>query len=262
MGSGNNESLRMAAEEVFRLLLPENDVIVEEIADTIREAGYETPFTRSTHRERLQWFVLNTMTATQSLGRAPGGDALEEIAFSKSHFEPDSTSVLSPAVALGSNLVAMHVMAQHAIAHYPHDHIRRERALRAIVSVFDSPRAISDGQMRERIDRYKESIIAGDSSEPRVFVESVFGDSGEDSFGVAEFSSREREVFKRITLGEDNATIADRLSISENTVKSHVRNMLAKTRLGNRTQLAILGVACGAVSTKEIRRALVDARDE
>lgn len=53
-----------------------------------------------------------------------------------------------------------------------------------------------------------------------------------------QLSSREGEVAELIALGYTNRAIARTLGISENTVKKHVSNMLAKTGVGNRTELA------------------------
>lgn len=49
-------------------------------------------------------------------------------------------------------------------------------------------------------------------------------------------SKREYEVLKEIALGKSNLEIADTLSISENTVKTHVSKLLIKLDAKRRTQ--------------------------
>lgn len=55
----------------------------------------------------------------------------------------------------------------------------------------------------------------------------------------AAFSVREREVLAALTEGLPNKTIARRHAITEATVKVHVKHILRKLNMNNRTQVAI-----------------------
>lgn len=61
-------------------------------------------------------------------------------------------------------------------------------------------------------------------------------------------SERENEVLLLIAQGLPNAIIAERLVISERTVKSHVSSMLNKLGMSDRTQLAVYAWQQGLVS--------------
>lgn len=60
-------------------------------------------------------------------------------------------------------------------------------------------------------------------------------------------SEREREVLVLLAQGAANKDIAERLVITEGTVKNHVSNILAKLQVGNRTQAADIARKRGLV---------------
>jgi two-component system NarL family response regulator len=57
-----------------------------------------------------------------------------------------------------------------------------------------------------------------------------------DRLETDELTLRELEVLKELASGASNREIADCLMIAENTVKTHVRNILAKLNLKNRRE--------------------------
>jgi DNA-binding CsgD family transcriptional regulator len=59
------------------------------------------------------------------------------------------------------------------------------------------------------------------------------------SANAGSLSAREREVLHHVALGMSNRAIADRLFISETTVKTHVHNISRKVKISNRTSLAL-----------------------
>ncbi len=67
----------------------------------------------------------------------------------------------------------------------------------------------------------------------------------------AELTEREVEILQLIALGHSNLDIADKLVISEKTVKSHVSNILSKLQKTDRTQLAALAWKEGLVSQQK-----------
>jgi NarL family two-component system response regulator LiaR len=73
------------------------------------------------------------------------------------------------------------------------------------------------------------------------------GAGGEAPNVFRELSDRELEVLRLIADGLSNAEIARDLFVSEQTVKSHVSNILSKLHLADRTQAAVYAWRQGAV---------------
>lgn len=63
----------------------------------------------------------------------------------------------------------------------------------------------------------------------------------------ADLTDREMEVLRLIALGNSNAVIAQKLSISEQTVKGHVSNILGKLHIADRTQATVFAWQQGII---------------
>ncbi len=62
-----------------------------------------------------------------------------------------------------------------------------------------------------------------------------------------ELSEREREIMRLVATGASNKEIGQKLSISANTVKVHLRNIFAKVGVTTRTEAALYAVRMGIV---------------
>jgi DNA-binding NarL/FixJ family response regulator len=71
----------------------------------------------------------------------------------------------------------------------------------------------------------------------------------------AELTEREHDVLLEVARGASNAEIAERLYISETTVKTHVNHILAKLNVRDRIQVVVLAYDHGLVEPGGSRRA-------
>ena len=78
-------------------------------------------------------------------------------------------------------------------------------------------------------------------------IQELRGGNFEEINPFSELTSREMDVLKLIAQGLSNHEIADKLVISENTVKGHVSNILSKLQLADRTQAAVFAWKKGIV---------------
>lgn len=80
-------------------------------------------------------------------------------------------------------------------------------------------------------------VVAGKSVLAPEITRQVFDMLRSGQLGVAKvLTDREAQVLKLLSKGSNTSQIADRMSISENTVKTHVRNILAKLEVGSRAE--------------------------
>jgi DNA-binding NarL/FixJ family response regulator len=71
-----------------------------------------------------------------------------------------------------------------------------------------------------------------------------------DATALEALTGRERETLELVAHGLSNAEIAERLVLSEGTVKTHVKRVLMKLDLRDRTQAAIFAYDVGLVQPK------------
>jgi DNA-binding NarL/FixJ family response regulator len=67
-------------------------------------------------------------------------------------------------------------------------------------------------------------------------------------------SSREMEVLRLIASGNSNKQIADKLSIGETTVKSHIANIFSKLGANDRAHAVTIGLQRGIIDLDTDRK--------
>lgn len=97
---------------------------------------------------------------------------------------------------------------------------------------------LKDTSPEELISAVEKAAVGENTISPRIAKALVIAVTREDQLHE-DLTEREMEVLHCLTEGLSNMDIANRLMISEKTVKSHVSNMLSKPHLTDRTQAAV-----------------------
>lgn len=110
------------------------------------------------------------------------------------------------------------------------------------------PRHMADAQQHFGLRDMRERITAAGgrwhiSSKPGA------GTTVKAIFPIAKsafmLTAREREVLRLLAIGLTNRAIAEKLSVSVETVKSHVHHIMQKLQVGDRTQAAVVAMRLG-----------------
>jgi DNA-binding NarL/FixJ family response regulator len=110
---------------------------------------------------------------------------------------------------------------------------RPEELLSGIRSVATGDAVLAPSTTRRVLDAFADGFVSQPSTET----------PGADVLGV--LTARELEVFTEMAAGSTNKEIAQRLHLSETTVKTHVVRVLAKLGLRDRTQAVIFAYERG-----------------
>jgi two-component system, NarL family, response regulator LiaR len=116
---------------------------------------------------------------------------------------------------------------------------------------------LKDMKMEKLVDVLHRAMQGEVTLHPRVakrVLQNIRGESDDEQPLFAELTSRETDVLKLIANGLANSQIAEKLFISENTVKGHVSNILSKLHLADRTQVAVYAWQRGLVQREPRNR--------
>jgi DNA-binding NarL/FixJ family response regulator len=98
------------------------------------------------------------------------------------------------------------------------------------------------GLLRKELLETVRAVHAGRKCIPAEIAAQIAEHAGDEAL-----SAREIEVLRLIAGGNANKQIADRLSITEETVKGHVKNILAKLSANDRTHAVTIGLKRGII---------------
>lgn len=110
---------------------------------------------------------------------------------------------------------------------------------------------LKDMKMDKLVDVLHRAVQGEVTLHPRVasrVLQNIRGENSGEQPLFTELTERETDVLKLIANGMTNSQIAEKLVISENTVKGHVSNILSKLHLADRTQAAVYAWQQGIVN--------------
>jgi DNA-binding NarL/FixJ family response regulator len=110
---------------------------------------------------------------------------------------------------------------------------------------------LKDMKMEKLVDALRRAANKEVTLHPLVaarVLQNIRNENGEEQPLFTELTERELDVLRLIANGMTNSQIAEKLVISEYTVKGHVSNILSKLHLADRTQVAVYAWQQGLVS--------------
>jgi DNA-binding NarL/FixJ family response regulator len=118
--------------------------------------------------------------------------------------------------------------------------VKIDELLKAIVQVSRGGAVISPSMATKLLDEFSTTVTPRPMTPERPEKQSL--------------SEREREVLQLVAVGSTNRDIAEKLCISENTVKVHLHNIMEKLHLRNRQHAAAYAIREGLVTNIEPAR--------
>ncbi|HEX4165376.1 MAG TPA: response regulator transcription factor [Bryobacteraceae bacterium] len=101
---------------------------------------------------------------------------------------------------------------------------------------------VAKGLVRDELLNSIRSVAKGGKHIPDVIAQRLVAHIREDAI-----SEREAQVLRLVAIGKRNKEIAGELSIAEDTVKMHVRNILSKLNASDRTEAVTVALRRGII---------------
>jgi len=203
-------------ERIRILTVDDHPLLREGIAALVNaECDMKLVAEASNGQEALERFRLHRPDVTLMDLQMPGFNGIESIIKIQSEFPNARIIVLT---TYTGDVQVLRALKAGARAYILKGHVHRE--------LLDTIRAVHAG--KKRIPPEVAAELADHAAEDQL-------------------SPREIEVLRLIASGNANKLIADQLSISEETVKSHVTNILSKLGANDRTHAVTIGLRRGII---------------
>lgn len=124
--------------------------------------------------------------------------------------------------------------------------IDRDRLVDAVKTTYTGSPWIDPTIADIVLKQVRQDDVSGSSSGKRVLIDGLDSEI-EKTIETSSLTQREMEVLELIVAGCDNAEIAQKLYLTIGTVKTHVRGILSKLCVSDRTQAAVRALRGGLV---------------
>jgi two-component system, NarL family, nitrate/nitrite response regulator NarL len=142
---------------------------------------------------------------------------------------------------------------------YPHIRVVMLTVSDDVADLFTALQFGAQGYLLKNMDpdewlTYLHALLDENSEVARLMADSMFqrfrsarhgADHVQGEPSPSLLTAREREIVECVAAGDNNRQIAEKLIISENTVKNHMKNILEKLKFENRVQLTAFAVRYG-----------------
>src|SRR5579872_6433218 len=157
-------------------------------------------------------------------------------------------------------------MVRQIIASYPRSHVVVLTASQQEQQLFAAVRAGARGYISKSADitevleairavSYGEALIS-----PELAVQ-LLDEFARLSYLETGLTGRERDILSAIVQGDSNREIADKLGLSEKTVKNYVSDILSKLGVRDRTEAAVHALNMGLVTQGDWRLSVAKRRE-
>nr|WP_290226145.1 response regulator transcription factor [Trichocoleus desertorum] len=177
-----------------------------------------------------------------------GIEVIQQIKNPDSEAEPADLKVLIFSTQADEELV-MRAFAAGADSYCLKDKTNHQDLLEAIEATYRGNSWLDPAIARIVLSHYQQTIEqeANDSNTASVNIESIDPEVA-PILGADPLTKRELEILELIVGGNKNEEISQKLYITLDTVKTHVRNILNKMGASDRTHAAVLGLRSGLIN--------------
>jgi DNA-binding NarL/FixJ family response regulator len=194
-------------------------------------------------QHNVQWRILDLATATDALGLADAGQSFDLLLVGAATIEHvDLREIEALHAALPDTPIVVAAESEN-----PH----RARLILGAGTRGFLPTSLSLKVLMGALDL----VLAGGIYVPSALIEpsqprpSVTAPLRTHAEPWSDLTRRQRDVLGLISQGKSNKLIADALAMSESTVKAHVKQIIKRLNVANRTQAAL--IATGAALTPQ-----------